>query len=287
MIIDEIYHDKYFDPCSVQDTRNLIEALNWTLPDSYWMTRCKGHLVTELDYAIALGSVVDWAEFCLGPSPPPNLPSHPEGLEFIFPDAPFRFGSDSEESSGLESRAWWLNLDDVSRYIGLEDTLIRLSESLDGRPIHAAVGFSQGGALAAMVTSLCDSSMDGTRRGLLAAQGIPVDTFLKNLPGQQPLEFVVCNWGFRGTMKYYSGFYTSTLTTPSLHIIAALDTLIDEKQGLDIVSDFERLELVYHLDGHYILRDRVFLDRVGQFFGGSCCHGGVQAMLINCRDARC
>ncbi|KAL3481081.1 serine hydrolase-domain-containing protein [Aspergillus californicus] len=196
---------------------------------------------------------------------PKILPEYPGGLEYIFPDAPFRFGSDSEESSGLESRAWWLNLDDFSKYVGLENTLVRLSESLNGQPIHAAVGFSQGGALAAMITALCDASTNNVRRNMLAAQGLPVDTFLRNLPGQQPLKFVVCVSGFRGTMKYYSGFYKQTITTPSMHIIAALDTMIPEEKSLDLIAAFKNPEVIHHAGGHYIPRDRVLLRRVGDF----------------------
>ncbi|RDW87063.1 uncharacterized protein DSM5745_03705 [Aspergillus mulundensis] len=196
---------------------------------------------------------------------PTILPSYPDGIEFIFPDAPFVFGSETTEPSDLESRAWWLNLDDVSRYVGLEGTLVRLSESLDRRPIHAAVGFSQGGALAAMVTGLCDASTNPRRRSALAAQGLPVDAFLQNLPGQEPLKFVVCISGFRGTMKYYSGFYESSLSTPSLHVIAELDTMIADIKSRELVSVFVSPQVMYHGGGHYIPRDRALLRRVGEF----------------------
>ncbi|KAL4907753.1 hypothetical protein BDW74DRAFT_148060 [Aspergillus multicolor] len=199
------------------------------------------------------------------------LSSYPDGIEFIFPDAPFSFGGETSESSGLESRAWWLNLDDVSRYVGLEETLVRLSESLDGRPIHAAVGFSQGGALAAMVTGLCDASTNTRRRSALSAQGLPVETFLQNLPGQEPLKFVVCISGFRGTMKYYRSFYEGNLSTPSVHMIAKLDTMIADHKSKELVSVFDSPEVIYHGGGHYISRDRALLSRVGDFVQQAYC----------------
>ncbi|GKZ27278.1 hypothetical protein AbraIFM66951_004879 [Aspergillus brasiliensis] len=198
---------------------------------------------------------------------PHILPSYPDGLEFIFADAPFVLSADdgNSDTSALESRAWWLNLDDVNRYIGLQDTLVELSESLHGQPIHAAVGFSQGGALTAMIAGLCDASTNSTRKEMLRAQGIPVGTFLTNLPGQEPLKFVVCISGFRGTMKYYSGFYAPMLTTPSMHIIAALDTMVADVQSQDLISVFEKPQVVYHRGGHHIPRDRRLLGRVGEF----------------------
>ncbi|KAL2839117.1 serine hydrolase-domain-containing protein [Aspergillus pseudoustus] len=167
---------------------------------------------------------------------PQILSIHPDSLEFIFPDGPRRFGTaidnstgdgeHSQSETGLESRGWWLDLNDYSRYVGLENSLIRLSESLDNRPIHAVAAFSQGAALAAMISGLCDASSNTTRRALLAENGIPVETFLKNLRNQQPLVFAICISGYRGSMKYCSPFYAGTLSTPSLHVIARLDTTI-------------------------------------------------------------
>ncbi|KAL4751909.1 hypothetical protein BDW72DRAFT_192420 [Aspergillus terricola var. indicus] len=198
---------------------------------------------------------------------PHILRAYPGGIEFIFPDAPFSFGGDGDELTGLESRAWWLNLDDVNHYIGLEETLIRLSESLNARPIHAAVGFSQGGALAAMITALCDASTNLKRRDALVKQGLPVESFLRNLPGQQPLSFVVCISGFRGTMKYYSSFYEPILSTPSFHIIAKLDTMVADIKSRDLVDVFQSPEVAHHGGGHYIPRDRALLETVGEFVG--------------------
>jgi hypothetical protein len=83
---------------------------------------------------------------------------YPGRIEFIFPDAPISLNKilteEQDHHSGVDRHAWWLNLDNTSRYIGLQDTIVTLAQSLGGRPVHPAVGFSQGGAFTAMIASL-------------------------------------------------------------------------------------------------------------------------------------
>ncbi|KAL4977130.1 serine hydrolase-domain-containing protein [Aspergillus desertorum] len=197
---------------------------------------------------------------------------YPDGLEFIFPDAPLRLnGPEGHDHTGLEYRAWWMNLDDTSKYIGFDRTLSGLSESLDHRPIHAAIGFSQGGALAAMVASLCEAASNPERQKLLLEQQgqLLSHSPFQHIPGQLPLRFVICFSGFRGTMKYYSSFYTPMLSSPSLHIIGTLDTMITDTQSQDLVSVFKKPKILYHEGGHYIPRDPKLLKRVGLFISSA------------------
>ncbi|KAJ0413847.1 hypothetical protein BJY00DRAFT_319409 [Aspergillus carlsbadensis] len=48
----------------VRDTRNMLVAFEWMLPDSYWISRSNGFLKFEMQ-ADALDSHVDWATICL------------------------------------------------------------------------------------------------------------------------------------------------------------------------------------------------------------------------------
>ncbi|QMW29431.1 hypothetical protein G4B84_004766 [Aspergillus flavus NRRL3357] len=66
LIVDQIYGSR---PCSLEmlrDTRNLLEAFQWKLPDTYWRTRCESRLVFEMDDLIRENRPVNWKEFCLG-----------------------------------------------------------------------------------------------------------------------------------------------------------------------------------------------------------------------------
>ncbi|KAL4902979.1 hypothetical protein BDW74DRAFT_180271 [Aspergillus multicolor] len=66
LIVDEVLRGR--PPCKGQldDTRNLLEALHWELPRSYWIGRCGPELAFEVEDLCALGQRVDWAGFYLG-----------------------------------------------------------------------------------------------------------------------------------------------------------------------------------------------------------------------------
>jgi hypothetical protein len=66
MMVDTIYQS--LPPCHerIQDTRNVLEAFQWKLPDSYWQRRCNPNLVFEVQDVIKAGTQIDWAYFCLG-----------------------------------------------------------------------------------------------------------------------------------------------------------------------------------------------------------------------------
>jgi hypothetical protein len=63
------------------------------------------------------------------------------GIKFIFPDVPISLNEtlidQQDRHNGIDRRAWWLNLDNTSRYIGLQDTIATLGRSLGGRPVQA------------------------------------------------------------------------------------------------------------------------------------------------------
>ncbi|KAI9374180.1 hypothetical protein BJX61DRAFT_541013 [Aspergillus egyptiacus] len=66
MIVDLIYKSRPLCQERVDDTRNLMEAFHWDVPDTYWISRCDPKLIFEVDDLVASGKRVDWAGFCLG-----------------------------------------------------------------------------------------------------------------------------------------------------------------------------------------------------------------------------
>jgi hypothetical protein len=71
MIVDLIYNDPDYDETSIDDIGNLLKAMHWKLPDSYWQRRCRKDLIFELQDLIIKcrndgdDTVVDWAFLCL------------------------------------------------------------------------------------------------------------------------------------------------------------------------------------------------------------------------------
>ncbi|KAB8201642.1 hypothetical protein BDV34DRAFT_237473 [Aspergillus parasiticus] len=66
IIIDTIYESRPPCPERIQDTRNVLEAFQWKLPDSYWPRRCNPSLIFEAQDVIKAGTQIDWVYFCLG-----------------------------------------------------------------------------------------------------------------------------------------------------------------------------------------------------------------------------
>lgn len=66
IIIDTIYQSQPHSRQRIEDTRNILVAFGWILPNAYWQSRCNPQLVFEVDDLIKAGPVIDWAEFCLG-----------------------------------------------------------------------------------------------------------------------------------------------------------------------------------------------------------------------------
>lgn len=70
-------------------------------------------------------------------------------------------------------------------------------------------------------------------------------------------------------MKYYSSFNMLILSSPSLHIIRTLDTMVTDRQSQDLVSVFKKLKILYHNSSQpatiYIPQDPKLLKKSGFF----------------------
>ncbi|PLB46385.1 hypothetical protein P170DRAFT_427707 [Aspergillus steynii IBT 23096] len=66
MIIDMIYRGQKHSQARINDTWNALYAFQWTLPDTYWQSRCNPELVFEIDDLAQSGKAVDWPYLCLG-----------------------------------------------------------------------------------------------------------------------------------------------------------------------------------------------------------------------------
>jgi hypothetical protein len=121
-----------------------------------------------------------------------------------------------------------------------------------------------------MIASLCDASSNPRKREMLEAQGLPVNSFLDNLSGQRFLEFSICISGYRGTMKYYNSLYSQSLSTPSLHVIGTLDTVVEEHESEILATAFRQPSIFRHFGTHYIPRDPVFFQHLDRFLENAC-----------------
>lgn len=77
-----------------------------------------------------------------------------------------------------------------------------------------------------------------------------------------PLKFGVAYSGFRAPGPAYDYFYEPKITTPVLHFLGSLDTVVDEARSRALVDACEGGEkrVVYHPGGHYLPSGRQFVN---------------------------
>ncbi|PLB55680.1 hypothetical protein P170DRAFT_344994 [Aspergillus steynii IBT 23096] len=66
MIVDLIRKAPGYGLEDIKSTRNMLSAFGWSLPDTYWQSRCRNRLIFEVEDLIEAGSKVDWQLVCLG-----------------------------------------------------------------------------------------------------------------------------------------------------------------------------------------------------------------------------
>jgi predicted esterase len=162
--------------------------------------------------------------------------------------------------------AWWRRKGDAEPYSydGLEEGFAAVAKIIQRNgPVDGVMGFSQGAAMAAMVAA----ALEGERRtetwGAFVEQakkdGVPgvfeyPKSFLKGDGTfiQGPLKFAVAYSGFPSPNRAYGMFYNPKITTPMLHFIGSLDTVVEEKRSLSLADSCEVKRVIYHPGGHFV-----------------------------------
>jgi predicted esterase len=202
----------------------------------------------------------------------------PKGIELVYPTAPIRLtpadesflagaakdGEDGEEQE-IDAWAWWRRKGDGEPYTyeGIELGLEKIATVLkDQGPFDGVVGFSQGGACAAMLASLLEP---GRREafeklypegGMRFPESFEQDTGYMEGTIHPPLKFAVSYSGFaaRGKNPYHA-FYEPKISTPILHFLGTQDVVVEEARSLALVQACEKKEekyVVYHPGGHFL-----------------------------------
>ncbi|KAI9784241.1 MAG: hypothetical protein M1816_000913 [Peltula sp. TS41687] len=248
-----------------------------------------------------------------------HLRRHFGSVELVYPTGPVKLqpadipGSaaaapeSSTDTDTIEAYGWWRRSRTDSRrsdrtYEHLDAGLARLAETLrprtqdQGNPFDGVVGFSQGGAAAAMLASLLEAG-EGRRRAFAAAAASASavegqtqtqerqegemgydypSSFLtaEGKPIHPPLKFAVVYSGFRARDPRCKPLYEPPISTPTLHFIGSLDTVVDEERSLELVracgqgvgetdagwDGDGKCRVVYHPGGHFLPAQRQYLD---------------------------
>lgn len=146
---------------------------------------------------------------------------------------------------------------------GCGDDAVEAADDSSKARIDGVIGFSQGGATAALVAAALEPSRpmpDPSTTPTPSAEtpaGQPADwswvTALREANNGQPVKFAVI----------YSGFYSPVpglqwlmrdppIQTPMAHFIGSLDTVVDESRSQGLVERCKDPQVFVHPGGHYV-----------------------------------
>lgn len=169
---------------------------------------------------------------------------------------------------------WWRRKDNnLTIYEGIEKGLERVAETIKKEgPFTGVIGFSQGGAMAAMIASLFEPGRKQVFDHLSATSSdkIPFPPSLLDGNGQliqPPLKFAIIYSGFGAPLERYEGFYSPKIKTPVLHFVGSLDTVVDESRSNLLVDSCEqgKKAVVIHPGGHFVPSQKIWLDTSTNF----------------------
>ncbi|CAG8292770.1 unnamed protein product [Penicillium olsonii] len=202
----------------------------------------------------------------------------------IYPTGPMRLRPSEipgHEPTGqsddeIEAYGWWRrsNTANPPLYTGIEDGFAAVAQTLKAEgPFDGVIGFSQGAAMAAMLTALLEGRKESfehfakiTEDG---ATGMEIPAPFGE-PFHPPLKFAILYSGFRAPGARYKAFYEPAIATPALHVLGSLDAVVDETRGRALIEacagDPEKDgSVVWHPGGHFLPSQRPYLDAAVRF----------------------
>lgn len=176
----------------------------------------------------------------------------------------------------------------------MEEGFATIKETIrDKGPFDGVIGFSQGAALAAMVASALEESDE--------AQAAPSSRQRRDLPTgfqlvdsqaqqtqtqtqeqeqmQGRLKFAIFYSGFRAADSRCDPFFTPKISTPTMHVLGQLDTVVEQSRSKLLVAccsceegggreggrDSMGVVVITHPGGHFVPSQRASLDPVTGF----------------------
>ncbi|KAI1379909.1 serine hydrolase-domain-containing protein [Hypoxylon crocopeplum] len=203
----------------------------------------------------------------LSPAP---LNLHPT---LIFPTGPHRLrpsdipgytpssnpdADEDEDEEESDSWAWFRKDEATGAYRGLEAGMHAIAAAISSAGgVDGVVGFSQGGATAALVASALEQQRQPPTTGPSpSTAGEPADwswvETLRSANSHRPLKFCVVYSGFYAPVDGLSWLYEPAIGTPTLHFLGSLDTVVEESRSQGLIDRCRDPTVVVHPGGHYV-----------------------------------
>ncbi|CAK7274409.1 Family of serine hydrolases 3 [Sporothrix epigloea] len=159
--------------------------------------------------------------------------------------------AEAAEEQETDSWAWWRRDEASGAYRFLTEGMNCLADTiLEAGGVDGVLGFSQGGAAAAMLAAALEDRQVPSE---------PVDHYdwswverVRTANGHRPLSFAVIYSGFFAPPPELAWLYEPAIATPSLHFIGGLDTVVDETRTQSLVDRCTEPAVLTHPGGHYV-----------------------------------
>ncbi|KJR86082.1 dihydrofolate reductase [Sporothrix schenckii 1099-18] len=154
---------------------------------------------------------------------------------------------ENDEDDTSDSWAWWRRDDATQEYRFLNEGMTHLAKYIaEAGGVDGVLGFSQGGAAAAIVASALEDrpAPEGAEWSWVEA--------LRAANGHRAVRFAVIYSGFFASPENLRWLYEPAITTPSLHFIGGLDTVVDETRTQALVDRCIEPVALTHPGGHYV-----------------------------------
>ncbi|KAI5921821.1 hypothetical protein F4810DRAFT_677043 [Camillea tinctor] len=168
--------------------------------------------------------------------------------------------------------AWFRKDEATGRYAGFEEGMRALARCIEGSgPVDGVLGFSQGGAVAALVAAALEvphrsppslppnpnpSSSPNPPSTTPSPSSPAADpswpALLRAANARRPLRFCVVYSGFYAPAPELQWLYAPPLSTPTLHYLGGLDTVVEESRSRALVERCVEPTVLVHPGGHYV-----------------------------------
>lgn len=175
---------------------------------------------------------------------------------------------DADADAETDSWAWFRKDEASGNYTALRAGFDRVASCIRdeaGGHVDGVVGFSQGGAMAAMVASALEHvggpEAEGEGEGEKKYRQPPASDAnydwgwvdgLREANGGRALRFAVIYSGFFSPPPELGWLYEPKIRTATLQYIGSLDTVVDESRTQGLVERSEDAVVVVHPGGHYV-----------------------------------
>ncbi|OJJ45026.1 hypothetical protein ASPZODRAFT_17942 [Penicilliopsis zonata CBS 506.65] len=204
-------------------------------------------------------------------APAPGFhPDYPGGVELVFPTGTWRLKPTdwARYIPGTDpGYGWFYKVPDDDEFPGLLDGLDKLGKTMrDDGPFAGVIGFSQGGFLAGLITSLLEPG----REQIFATEteesgGIPFPESFKGVP---PIKFSITCCGFAGLSPRYKAFYSPKIAGPMLHVNGQFDDIVFDKRSrtlIDATTGSEEEKVLVHPGKHTVPTSKLYTDAMIMF----------------------